>query len=89
MTGDVGEKGEQVKTKCAFQQCCHSDCSFIDSSYVCRGTSFSEAEEEGGSSSLLIYFKCAVLKSVTVAVLHRLPSPSPVKTLPYDLLPHL
>lgn len=64
MTGDAGEKGEQVKTERGFQQCCHCDCSFINNSYdVCRGMPFSEAEEEDGNSSLLINLKWAMLKS--------------------------
>lgn len=51
MTGEVGEKGEQVKTECAFQQCCQCDCSFISNSYVaCTRAPFSEAEQEDGSS---------------------------------------
>lgn len=85
MTGDAGEKGEQVKTECAFQECHRCDCSFINNSYdVCP---FLEAEEKHGSSLSLINLNWAILKSETVAVLHRLPSP--IKMFLYDLFPHL
>lgn len=88
MTGDAGEKGEQVKTECAFQECHSCDCSFINNSYdICRAIPFLEAEEKHGSSLSLMNLNWAILKSETVAVLHRLPSP--IKTFPYDLFPHL
>lgn len=87
MTGDAGEKGEQVKREFSSQQCIHCDCPFMNNPYgVCRRISFSEAEKEDGSSSSLINLKCAV--SGTVAVLHRLPSLPPIKAV-CDVFHHL
>jgi len=83
VTGDAGEKGEQVKPECAFQQCRHCDCSFINNSYdVSRGMPFLEAEEEDRSSSSPIKLKWAMVKSGTVATLHSLPPPISNKNLP-------
>lgn len=51
MTGDVGEKGEQVKTVCFPAVLLHS--SFINNTYVCRERPFSEAKEKYGDICFL------------------------------------
>lgn len=85
MTGEVGEKGEQVKTECAFQQCCHCDWSFISDSYnACTRASFSEAEEEDGSSSSLTNHKWA-LSERNHSNPPQIPSSSPMKSSQYHL----
>lgn len=85
MTGEVGEKGEQVKTECAFQQCCHCDWSFISNS--CDTL----LRSKGRRWELFITDKPQMgsVKEWNHSNPPQIPSSSPIKTSQYHLFLHL